>query len=162
MRASSKEMVKRKNNIIKISLLTGAIILVATLPLIIFYGVTNYGPLKSPPLEESYLCTNREKIASVCKEDIVCQCKGDVYANEFFFANSNKECPPGCGVITPSSSEGNLGTCNLAAIMAADVPSCNSDCTGKDILLKSQNITNECCTLVLERQCMPNYYSERS
>ena len=83
------------------------------------------------------------------------QCEGEVFENKFFFANANEECPAGCNKLKPISSEGAIGTCNLATIITSDVPACNVGCKGSEKSKKLHELTNDCCKITLETQCKP-------
>jgi len=109
-------------------------------------------PAFSPELNSSF-CTNREKTASVCKGNVICQCSNETFTNPFFFANSNEKCPNGCNALKPASSEGPLGTCALALIIASDVPLCHPGCIGPEVTKKSEDLNNECCVVTMESPC---------
>lgn len=149
-------MYDTKKNILKASII--AIILIIIILSTLYFTKSNVQ--KSPTIysneSQSSFCTNREKTATVCKDDIICQCEKGAITNPIFFANANGECPAGCNTLTPSSSEGTLGTCNLAVLIASDVPACHPGCQGTEVSKKSQEVTNECCTVILEGPCSPS------
>lgn len=124
------------------------------LAIILIYTIKKINPeiLKSPA---ENLCTNREKTAVVCKDNTLCQCEGKIYDNSIFFANENEKCPAGCGTIMPASSEGKMGTCNLAVLMASNVPSCYEGCISSAITKKAETQNNNCCTVTMENSCTP-------
>ena len=148
-------MYNTKKNILRASLIAIIVIVVVLSTLYFTQDNTQKSPSLSPNSNDSQssFCTNREKTAVVCKNDIICQCEKGVFTNPIFFANAKGECPTGCNTLTPSSLEGTLGTCNIAVLMASDVPACHPGCQGTEVSKKSQEVTNECCTVILEGPC---------
>lgn len=120
--------------------------------LVVIYSATKNKISQSPELTDNLFCTNRDNTATVCKRDIICQCYSN-NSSKFFFANKDEECPADCSILKPASPEGDLGTCNIALIMANDIPLCHASCKGKDISLKAREIKNDCCQITLERPC---------
>ncbi len=157
MTEENKETPKNQKMLF-IALITVIIILVAIIFMLRSTIEKNYSELlKTAPALSPELCTNREKTASVCKGDIICQCENKNYSNPFFFANNNKDCPDGCNILKPASPEGVLGTCALAFTMASNLPACAQNCSSQDISKKSENLTTECCIVTMESTCAPIY-----
>jgi len=145
--------IKNSAHILKMPLILIIIVILTILIIIVSYSLNKIGKISKSPAES--FCTNREKTAIVCTNDTVCQCEGKVFDNPFFFANENEKCPAGCSTIMPASSEGKMGSCNLAALMASDVPLCYEGCTSSAVTKKAQKINNDCCTVTMEGPCAP-------
>lgn len=151
MAKSSK--IKDSPHILKMPIVLIIVTILIILTIIVLYLFNKFGEVSKSPAES--FCTNREKTAVVCKNDTICQCEGKVFDSSFFFANENGKCPVGCGTLKPASSEGKIGTCNLATLMASDVPLCYEGCTGSAVTKKAQKINNDCCTVTMESPCVP-------
>ena len=159
--AEKKQEIPKNQKILFITLITVIIILLVIIFILRSTIQKNYseslkiGPALSPEMNYS-LCTNREKTANVCKGDVICQCENRNYSNPFFFANNAQTCPEGCNILKPVSSEGAFGSCNLALLMASDVPLCTPGCSNQAVLKKSENQTSECCIVTMETHCIPS------
>ena len=133
-------------------------LLVIIILIIIYSSIKNNPYMESPALNQeinNQFCTNRDNTVTICKGDVICQCRTNSSQNKLFLANKNEECPEDCGALKPASSEGDLGTCNIALIIASDIPLCHANCKGKDISLKARDLANDCCKITIERPCVP-------
>ena len=137
-----------------LKLIIVALPILVIISLVVIYSTTkNTLYLQSPEATGNSFCTNRVNSAIVCKGNTICQCYEN-NSSRLFFANNNEECPQDCNSLKPASSEGDLGTCSIASIIAKNIPSCYAGCEGKEILQKTKELTNDCCQITLERPCI--------
>ncbi len=137
--------------VLKLAVISFPVLIIIILT-VIYSTINSNQYSQSPEITDNLFCTNRDNTAKVCKGDIICQCNIN-NSSKFFFANKDEECPQDCSILKPASPEGDLGTCNIALIIANNIPLCHAGCKGQDISLRTKDQTSECCEITLERPC---------